>query len=265
MHREGVVQAANEAAHSLFEVPVDEDIRGLSIFAFVHADSQEALTERIRNLEANGGTSPTALARMVRRDGSEFWVESRARLTEWNLGPVVQVLCWDVTERVRNEARLAFAAEHDALTGLPNRLLLEKRWDRAVSDVARLANVPGLIYCDLDDFKSINDRYGHTTGDRILRVAGERLDNLVRPGDTVARLGGDEFVLLLPDVGRRTELLLTRRVRRALGRPVAFGGGSIDLSAAVGSARRVSPDEGLDDVLGRADAAMYRDKDRPRS
>ncbi len=263
LHSDGVLRAANSAAHQLFGVPVDERVEGTPLVDFVHPESRASVFERIGRLQRDGLPTPAAVARMQPRGASDLWIESLAGLTTWQGRSVVQVMFWDVTERVETEARLAHHARHDPLTGAGNRLLLHERWTQSMGD-ADAAHLPGLVFCDLDGFKRINDEQGHVVGDRVLQVMVDRLRKLVRLRDTVARLGGDEFVVLLSNEGDDVAVVAAR-IAETLGDPVdcdpqLHGVSSVGVRVSVGAARAERRDESFSEVLRRADAAMYLDK-----
>jgi diguanylate cyclase (GGDEF)-like protein len=165
-----------------------------------------------------------------------------------------------VSRRLRREAaESARIAQHDALTGLPNRALFAERAAAAVQDARRGGPGPAIILVDLDGFKEINDTLGHEAGDRVLEEVARRLAALVRETDLVARLGGDELALLLPGAGAGAAGLV-RTVGRALEQPVTLQGLAIAVRASCGIA--VYPDDGedVDALMRAADTAMYRAK-----
>jgi diguanylate cyclase (GGDEF)-like protein len=173
-----------------------------------------------------------------------------------------------ILELRRAAGELAHAATRDALTGLPNRALLAEALARAVARRDRSITTPGVLFIDLDGFKQVNDVHGHAAGDTVLRTVADRLLACVRATDLVARLGGDEFVVLVedphdsPSAASSLEGLaeLARRVRAELSGPVTLGDGTVlALGASVGIAR-TQPTDSPEDILGRADAAMYADK-----
>jgi diguanylate cyclase (GGDEF)-like protein len=158
-------------------------------------------------------------------------------------------------------AKIGFLAQHDGLTGLPNRALFVDRLRQALALARRDAARVALLFIDLDRFKAVNDTLGHEAGDRLLRAAAVRMQACVREADSVARLGGDEFVILLPRIesaeGART---VAEKLRRALGEPFDVGGREASVSASIGVA--LYPDDAGDEtaLLARADAAMYAAK-----
>jgi diguanylate cyclase (GGDEF)-like protein/PAS domain S-box-containing protein len=167
----------------------------------------------------------------------------------------------DITKRKQAEERILFLAHHDALTGLPNRVLLGDRVAQAVARAVRSGAAVALLMLDLDHFKEINDQLGHQAGDRLLKDVAHVLSGAVRGSDTVARLGGDEFVVLLADGGSpRDAQAAAERILKALELPFELQGRQARVGASIGIG--VFPRDGTDaDALLRsADEALYRVK-----
>jgi diguanylate cyclase len=162
--------------------------------------------------------------------------------------------------------QLRHLATHDALTGLPNRVLLEDRLAHAVVHAHRDGQCFAVLLCDLDRFKQINDSLGHGAGDQLLQVVAERLGAVVRDIDTVARMGGDEFVIVLNPVADRAEAeAVARQVIDAMQAPVEIAGISIHASPSIGIALYPADGDSLEVLLARADAAGYAAKQRGRN
>jgi diguanylate cyclase (GGDEF)-like protein len=161
-----------------------------------------------------------------------------------------------------SEARLAVMAHHDALTGLPNRSMFEDRLEQALARADRNKRQVALLFCDLDGFKGVNDRYGHEAGDQVLCQAAQRLLDGRRQADTVARIGGDEFVVLLTDVedGRKAARFVAEQCIDAVSRPFEVAGTAQEIGISIGIAIYPLADAGASNLLSRADAAMYRAK-----
>jgi diguanylate cyclase (GGDEF)-like protein/PAS domain S-box-containing protein len=213
---------------------------------------------------------------MASRDGdglSSHWNltrDGRRILCEWRNAPLhdgsgavigAVAIATDVTERKRMEERLAYMAHYDPLTELPNRSLFFDRLAQAFAVARR--NVLGfsLLYLDLDDFKPINDTFGHDAGDQVLRDIARRLRDLVRESDTVARMGGDEFVVLLHGIGKvRDAEAVAEKIIAELAPPFEIAGHSIRISASIGVA--IYPQHGGDaeTLINAADNAMYEAK-----
>ena len=160
----------------------------------------------------------------------------------------------------RTSAELRHLAVHDALTGLPNRTLLYDRVAQALAQRDRGSGHVGVLFCDLDGFKSINDRYGHDAGDAVLKAVASRMEGVARKGDTVARLAGDEMVVVCPGLRAAADLeLVAARMRFAVAAPVALGGALTTPRISVGAALAEGGDD-AEALLRRADAAMYEAK-----
>ncbi|HVW17104.1 MAG TPA: sensor domain-containing phosphodiesterase [Solirubrobacteraceae bacterium] len=157
------------------------------------------------------------------------------------------------------------AAEHDGLTGLPNRRSLLERLDRALASARGSDRTVAVLFVDLDRFKAINDTYGHEAGDQVLRTVAARLDAQIRPGDTVARLGGDEFVVVCEQVTAADDALdVAGRLRSAVAEPIALATQTVSVTACVGIALPSGPEDGARGLLRDADVAMYRAKQASR-
>jgi diguanylate cyclase (GGDEF)-like protein len=174
---------------------------------------------------------------------------------------MLSLISQDVSSRREMLESLSYRAHHDALTGLPNRLLLEDRLASAIRLAERDRTCCALLFIDLDGFKLVNDRFGHDAGDHVLRTVAQRLRQSVRRSDTVARLGGDEFVVLLPRVADLRHAEQARdKIRHQLRSAIAWGPHALAVGASVGVA--AYPDHALDaaELLTMADREMYRAK-----
>jgi diguanylate cyclase (GGDEF)-like protein len=169
----------------------------------------------------------------------------------------------DSTGELHARRELEHRALHDPLTSLPNRELLLDRLAVALARRVRQGTSLGVIFIDLDEFKQINDEFGHVVGDEVLVSVAHRLQREVRDGDTVARYGGDEFVVLCEDLASElTADPLARRLARAISQPVTAGGRLLETSASIGVVVESDPATDPEALLARADAEMYRHKRR---
>ena len=168
-----------------------------------------------------------------------------------------------LTERISAErGQFAYEAMHDALTGLSNRKLFFSQANEALDDALARKHKVAVIFVDLDDFKSINDSFGHDVGDDVLNAVARRLQSSVRSVDTVARIGGDEFAIVLHGIDRADVAeLVVDKLRAALEEPLVAGGHTVIATGSIGVA--VAPDQGveIDRLLRLADEAMYRAKE----
>jgi diguanylate cyclase (GGDEF)-like protein/PAS domain S-box-containing protein len=179
--------------------------------------------------------------------------------------------CLDITEAKHAEAEIERLAYHDALTGLPNRVLFLDRLSQVLAAARRNRRCGAVFFVDLDQFKRINDVHGHALGDAVLREVARRLQFYLREEDTVARLGGDEFVILLPDLAAELAdagtlaMTVAEKLRSALESPVHLDGQAFHTSASIGITLFPKDAESVDDLMREADTAMYRAKERGRN
>ncbi|MHB8464561.1 MAG: putative bifunctional diguanylate cyclase/phosphodiesterase, partial [Acidimicrobiales bacterium] len=199
-----------------------------------------------------------------RRDGTEFPVDVSLSPLETADGLLISAAVRDATERKRAEAALAHQATHDALTGLPNRNLLEDRLSHALARASRNGATVAVLFLDVDRLKVINDSRGHSAGDQLLCAVASRLQDAVRPDDTLARFGGDEFVIVTEGVGHgyAPETLATR-IATVMAEPINLAGYEVIVSVSIGVAI-AQPTDHAESLLRDADAAMYRAKDQGR-
>ncbi|HRX69897.1 MAG: EAL domain-containing protein [Candidatus Competibacteraceae bacterium] len=172
----------------------------------------------------------------------------------------------DITERKHAEGQMAYLANYDALTGLPNRYLFQDRLEHALSQADRSGEQLALLFLDLDRFKAINDTFGHDVGDELLKKAARRLMDTVRNSDTVARLGGDEFILLLENVIDSEEVShVAGKVLARMNQPFHLSGRDLFVSASIGIALYPGDASDVHTLLKHADTAMYQAKEQGRA
>ena len=167
----------------------------------------------------------------------------------------------DVTAHRKSQLEYAHLATHDALTGLANRLLLDDRLSQAINHAKRFDKSVAVIFCDLDNFKPINDVYGHTVGDLALKRCSEYFTSIVRAEDTVCRYGGDEFVIILGDIDKFSDTTAAiENILHITNAPFSIEGNTITLEMSAGIS--FYPQDALDakDLIDKADEAMYRAK-----
>ena len=172
----------------------------------------------------------------------------------------------DITEAKRSQEQISYQAYHDALTGLPNRMLFNDRLRVALAQAQRRGRGLSILFLDLDNFKTINDSLGHATGDLLLQQVAKRLVRWVREEDTVARLGGDEFIMLLSAVGEPDAAVqVAERILESLAEPLVIGDQELFITASIGIT--IFPHDGLEPetLVANADLAMYRAKGEGRN
>jgi diguanylate cyclase (GGDEF)-like protein/PAS domain S-box-containing protein len=199
--------------------------------------------------------------RHIKADDSEIEVITYARRLAFAGAQAVLVAIVDVTERKQAEARIAYMAQHDALTGLPNRVLFHERLDAALAETSRRGGTLAVHCLDLDHFKSVNDTLGHPVGDDLLRVVAERLKGCLGDRDLVARLGGDEFAVIQMNVAHPGEAGdLAARMITALSANYDIQRHEVVVGASVGIALAPGDGNAADVLLRNADMALYRAK-----
>lgn len=187
--------------------------------------------------------------------------ERTAELAKSNIG-----LAAEVSERRLAEQRVVHMANHDALTGLPNRTLLIDRIEQAMVHAHRSGTKLAVLFLDLDRFKNVNDSLGHAVGDQLLQAVSARLSACLREGDTAARLGGDEFIISLPDVHDASEVTgVLERIQAALSKPFSVSGHQLPAEASIGIALYPDDAASVQTLMRNADTAMYHAKESGRA
>jgi diguanylate cyclase (GGDEF)-like protein/PAS domain S-box-containing protein len=195
------------------------------------------------------------------RDELELRVQERTAALEM-ANARLQV---EIQERKMAEQQIRYLANHDALTGLPNRRLLEDRVEQALEMARRNVHQVAILFVDLDRFKQVNDRLGHRTGDLLLQAVAARLRSLLRAVDTVSRVGGDEFVVVLPEMLSASAACETaQRLLHALARPYDAGGHELQITPSIGISMFPADGSDAESLLVAADAAMYHAKEMGR-
>jgi len=256
----------------------DERILGVNDAAIAHYGYSRAEFEKltIGNVQAFDSQPPWAgdhssdelTARTwkhVRADGALIDLAIYSRQLVYGDRPAVLLSLMDITERKRAEARLAFMAQHDGLTGLPNRSLLRQEIDEMLQHTRRSSDKMAVLMLGLDNFKAINDTLGHGVGDKLLRSVAKRLRSTLREQDTLARLNSDEFAVIQSGLARPEDaVLLARRLLEAIGEPYLLDGHSVVIGASIGIAMAPGDGEESEKLLKHADMALSRAKNDSR-
>jgi diguanylate cyclase (GGDEF)-like protein/PAS domain S-box-containing protein len=204
--------------------------------------------------------------RVRRKDGSEFMADIALGPMDSTYGRQTVAVIRDITERRQLETALEHQALHDPLTDLANRTLFFDRLNQALSSANRERKQVALVMLDLDEFKGVNDVYGHAMGDRVLKELSGRLSTGLRATDTAARIGGDEFAWILPRVaGRQAVQRMVRQRLRAFREPVQVDKGRIDVTFSAGAAIYPQDGKDVDTLMRHADSAMYSAKREGRN
>jgi diguanylate cyclase (GGDEF)-like protein/PAS domain S-box-containing protein len=257
----------NPSAEAIFGYSAAEVI-GESAYSLVHGteDSERMAAMWMELMQSRGSTRVSMTNRTKRGEIIH---------TEWYNTPLVDgedciigiaSLVQDVTERLNTERTIHYMAHHDALTGLPNRRLMQDRLNQAILSARREQKHVGLLFIDLDRFKLVNDTLGHETGDYVLRDIARRLSKVVREGDTVSREGGDEFVIVLPNLAKpEAAQVVANKVLIEMARPIEVSGHELTVTASIGIAHYPNDATDVQQLLKHADSAMYQAKDSGRN
>ena len=251
----------NGRGAALLGRPGDNFPKALPLREVVAEADWPRVVRSLRRTTLKPGNGVSIIFSAVRKNGSIMDLELTGAVVAGHGEICVVAVANDITERVRDDARLNYLAFSDGLTGLANRTLFLDRLRQSLLASRRTGVGFALLACDLDGFKSINDTYGHEAGDQVLRVAAERLRSCGREVDTAARMGGDEFALILPGVSDPDDAaLVANRLIVALGEPIVVDGDACSVGASVGIALYPRDGHTIETLVRAADAAMYASK-----
>ncbi len=238
------------------------ELEGRALISLFQEDENSQLSTHFAELRP-----PLLETALLDQAGTAIPIELRGREIVFRNQKTRVTAISDLRERKLADERIRYLANHDSLTGLPNRTVFQERLAQAVAKSKGTRTTTAVFLVDLDRFKDVNDLYGHPAGDTVIRTASERLHASVRKTDTVARLGGDEFAIIQSGILFRTHAEdLAHRVIAALAEPIDLGDGtSIRTGGSVGIALCPSHTEDADELVNKADTALYRAKDNGRN
>jgi diguanylate cyclase (GGDEF)-like protein len=254
-HFRGVVDNSTDGV-----IVINRD--GIVVFANTSAAIMLGTTRA--QLLGKAASFPVVSTTSRRPDNEVILADMRVLSTDWDDEPAVLTLLRDITERSMADSEMAYRATHDPVTGLPNRYLLDDRLKQALARDRREPKTLGVLFCDVDGLKGINDRLGHGVGDQVLLETARRIEAVIRPSDTAAHLGGDEFVVLCENIDEDGATAVVSRVESAFAVPMTVDGVELSVGVSVGLALTTDPDVIPADLLAQADHAMYRVKQRRR-
>jgi diguanylate cyclase (GGDEF)-like protein/PAS domain S-box-containing protein len=269
--REGKVTYLNFVAERMTGWTRDEAIGRTftEVFRIIDCETREPAPNPMElAVRQNGAVGLPANTVLVRRDGLESAIEDSTAPIHDQGGQIVGgvMVFRDVGKARVMESKLSHLSQHDFLTGLPNRMLLNDRLKSAMALARRHRNKVAVLFVDVDRFKQINDSLGHTIGDRLLQAVGKRLEDAVRGSDTVSRHGGDEFVIVLSEVEQtQSAARHAEKIHAILAAPHTIAQHDLQVNVSIGIS--VFPDDGQDPetLIECADAAMYDAKENGRN
>jgi len=261
IHVDGKFIFINPAGTKLLGALHPYQLVGMSALDIVHPDFRETEKTRMRQLEKNAEMVPWIEEKFVRLDGVEIDVETASIHFSFQGKPAVQAIFRDITERKLAAQLFEHLALHDPLTGLPNRTLFFDRLNQVLAVAKRNRNMFALLCMDLDDFKSVNDTYGHEAGDRLLQEVSKRLVSAMRESDPIARMGGDDFIGICLMITTPEEAdIVARKIIAIQSEPYDLKGHRFSIGVSIGISIYPVDGDDAETLLSRADEAMYRVK-----
>ena len=258
---QGVITDWNSGSEALYGYSEKEAIGQLVSILHVPEDTDHITSEVLAAVASEGKW--TGEVRMLRKDGSIGWIESMCIPILNDEQEMIGALGInrDISQRMYETEQLRFQARFDQLTQIPNRYSLIDRIDHLIDQYDRNKNAFSLLFFDLDNFKNINDTYGHSFGDLVLKEVATRIASNIRKSDMVARIGGDEFILLLENTHTKLDIETTiKNLSQELKKDITINGNTFNVQCSIGYS--TFPTNGItcDELLAHADKGMYQDK-----
>ncbi|MBK1646636.1 hypothetical protein CKO25_18730 [Thiocapsa imhoffii] len=255
-----------EVTYQIHDLPESAPVPFEEALDYYHPSDRQLLAQHLERATTLGDPFDLQL-RMTTAKGREIWVQATCEpVREGQTVVKLQGTVQDISHRKEAEAQLDYLAHHDPLTNLANRSLFHARLELCLQRAARFGAQIGLLFIDLDRFKSVNDTLGHFVGDQLLQVVSSALAAQIRASDTIARLGGDEFVVIMDDLVKpRFAARLARRLLGTLEQPFTIENRELYITASIGIS--IYPNDGteMQSLLRHADIAMYRAKEHGRN
>ncbi|MEJ2213844.1 MAG: diguanylate cyclase, partial [Gammaproteobacteria bacterium] len=258
----------SEGMYNILGINAEEQQPSNSSFLnALHEDDRERVKKTLsRAIQDQSLFEVEARVRMPENRERVFQQRGQVRTNPKNGNIRMTSIIYDITERKESEKRLAYLANYDTLTNLPNRHLFKDRLDHAIAQAERLGSEVAIIYLDLDHFKSVNDALGHHAGDQLLIKAATRIKKFIRSSDTAARLGGDEFIILIDQFENSSQIAaVAKHILFQLNRVFYIEGNEIFVSASMGITMFPSDGNNYETLLKNADSAMYMAKEDGRN
>ncbi|MFZ6657485.1 diguanylate cyclase domain-containing protein [Undibacterium sp. TJN19] len=261
----GIIESFNDAAAMIFGYRPHEVI-GQKLQILMPFEMRKRHEAGMQNYLQTGESKVLGRPKLelpgLRKDGTQFTLELTVNEIQFDSRRVFVGVVRDITERKQFEEKLIFLAQYDVLTGLPNRALFMDRLSGAILRASRTRSALAVMFLDLDGFKNVNDTLGHHTGDELLKEFGNRLCMAVRKTDSVARLAGDEFTIILEGLNNpeHDTREVAEKIIASMQQRFSLGEHQINITTSIGLAIQVDGESDLDELLRRADDAMYRAK-----
>ena len=261
IHVDGRFVFVNPAGARMLGAAHPDQLVGRSTLDVVHPDCRERVKLLIQQLGEKVSLAPWIEEQYIRLDGSPIDVEVCGVNFVYRGTPAIQMIFKDITERKLVEQRLERMALYDALTGLPNRMLFFDRTNQLLAFARRNTYILSLLYMDLDNFKYVNDTFGHEVGDLVLAEVSKRMTSSMRSSDTVARMGGDEFIGICARIASSADAaVIAKKIIAVLARPLRIGELELTISVSIGISLYPLDGDDVETLMKKADDAMYRVK-----
>jgi diguanylate cyclase (GGDEF)-like protein/PAS domain S-box-containing protein len=258
-HRNGILIDVNEALLAITGY-ARADLVGRSVLEFVAPGRRQAAADYMRE-----GREDLYESEVLHKNGYSVAIEAVGKTLRLGDADYRLVVLRDITARKHAEARIQYMAHHDMLTGLPNRAYLVERLTTILALARRHGSLAAILFIDLDNFKTVNDSLGHHSGDALLKEVAGRIKAMLREADMVSRLGGDEFLVILTDLATPEDAAnVADKLLQSLAAPIALEGQLLRANASIGISVFPRDGDNADDLIRRADAAMYSVKDHGR-
>ena len=260
IHVNGFIENVNRAFETIFGYP-HASLNGKAMVDIIAEEDRQAFLDHVskprnENIELRG----------LRKDGKSIIIEISSQRCYWEARDAFTSAIRDVTARREAEEQVRRQAFYDSLTSLPNRTLFQDRLLTSLNTARRKKHRLAVLFMDLDRFKAVNDTLGHDAGDKLLEEAAYRIASCVRREDTVSRLGGDEFTVLLSEINRVQDVQpVARKIIDAMARPFEVGGETVHIGVTIGASVFPEHSQEPDELLKKADLAMYRAKKNGRN
>lgn len=255
----GKIVFANKPGVQITGAHDESEVLGQSVWKFIFTEDHRLFKRKIWQSMKTG---EAIIEKFNRLDGETLWAEIKVMRVLFDGETVNQIMLRDITAKKDYEAQLEYLAFHDPLTGLSNRRYFTEQMNQAINQATKDEKMLGVMYLDIDKFKSINDSFGHEVGDQLLIEFANNLKKNIRSGDIACRIGGDEFLILLNNIAeKRTLVEIATRLHKAFQEPYSLGNQNSAVTASIGIA--IFPEDGTDakTLIANSDAALYQAKE----
>jgi diguanylate cyclase (GGDEF)-like protein/PAS domain S-box-containing protein len=250
IHSSGIIYYANKATVNVLGADDREHVISFLIYQLIHSDHHAELKKQFSQCHND---IKSGEYKFLKIDGQIFYAEATSMEIQVETQKMNLTVFQDITYRKKEEELIREMAYFCSLTKLPNRRYFEEKLIQAISESVQFS----LMFIDLDGFKRVNDTLGHDAGDEVLKIVAIRLSNSIREGDIVSRVSGDEFMIILPKADQEPAIRVAQRINKALSTSMIVKGETMNLSASIGISSYPKDGKTPDELIKKADKAMY--------